>query len=278
MKLVSQVNGDGDIIESWIRHYLAIGIQEFLIILHGPASDNQILLALVERYPIAIVDRFEATFDAAEKCRRQALVLERLRGNWVMLVDSDEFVELPYDTVGETVSVMQWLKVRALAAPMLQRTTLSGAVELPEVIDDASTAFPLCVPDLYARLGSDADERKYPLFRYDADAKVHVGNHMPPMPLHRVAPPLKGVTHHYKWRPSVHARMAERIAINHPWKHQSEAYMAYLARHEWRLPVESGFQYSRAALFQRDLLRKPTTRSTIQYFMSALAAKMKVGT
>ena len=70
MKLVSQVNGDGDIIEAWLQHYLAKGVEEFLIVLHGDESDNRRLLELVGSYPISIVDRYSTEYSPQEKCDR----------------------------------------------------------------------------------------------------------------------------------------------------------------------------------------------------------------
>lgn len=275
MKLVSQVNGDGDIIEAWLRHYVALGIDEFLLVLHGPERDNEALLGLKSRFPITIVDRYETEYSPQEKRNRQNTVLDSLRGQWVMLVDSDEFVELPYSSVRETVKVMELLMTRALAAPMLQRITASGSLSCPSTITDVGATFPQCAPGLYRRLGSDAEESKYPLFRCDPDACVgDGGNHIPPFSLRSVESPLLGVTHHYKWRPILRSRLESRIASGHSFKHQSEAYLRYLIDHDWTLPVDGTFSYSRDALFERGLLRRLDLMSGLRYFAKAIRAKL----
>ena len=46
LKLFSHVNADSDLIEAWLRYYLRLGMDEFHLILHGPAQENQRLLEL----------------------------------------------------------------------------------------------------------------------------------------------------------------------------------------------------------------------------------------
>lgn len=275
MRLVSQVNGDGDIIEAWLRYYQAAGVDEFLIILHGDDSDNQRLLDLVRQYPITIVDRYTTQYSPLEKCARQNAVIRRLQGQWVLLVDSDEFVEFPCRTLSETIRWMRLLFVRALSAPMLQRTTRDGSLDSPPIVPNVDSAFPLCVPNLYHALASDATETKFPLFFCGATTAVRDGgNHASPVPMRQIPPPLRGVTHHFKWRPIVRSRLEARINSQHPWKHQSEAYLSYLLEHDWRLPVADGFQYSRQALIDRGLLVYPTAPSVARYFAKGASARL----
>lgn len=278
MRLISQVNGDGDIIEAWLRYYQAAGVEEFLIILHGEDSANERLLDLVGRYPITIVDRYRTQYSPHEKCARQNAVLRRLKSQWVIVVDSDEFVEFPCATLKDTIWWMRRLFVRALSAPMLQRTTRQGTLESPEVVHDVDAEFPMCVPGLYRALGSDATETKFPLFFSGTSAAIRDGgNHVPPVPMRQVMPPLRGVTHHFKWRPIVRSRLEARINSRHPWKHQSEAYLSYLVEHGWTLPIDAGFEYSRQALKDRGLLVTPNAGSVLRYFGRAAAARLGVG-
>ena len=36
LELVSHVNGDGDLLDSWFRYYLRLGVASFRLIVHGP--------------------------------------------------------------------------------------------------------------------------------------------------------------------------------------------------------------------------------------------------
>jgi hypothetical protein len=57
-RLVSHVNRDDDLIEAWVRHYLDLGVSSFHLIAHRGRSENALLYALRERYPIHIEDEY----------------------------------------------------------------------------------------------------------------------------------------------------------------------------------------------------------------------------
>src|ERR1039457_4113980 len=94
--LVSHINGDGDLLESWLKYYCRLGVSSFHLIVHGPQEENSRLYALKDSYPLIIEDTYEGPFDSEEKKRRLNTLLARMRGRWLVLADSDEFVEFPY--------------------------------------------------------------------------------------------------------------------------------------------------------------------------------------
>jgi hypothetical protein len=257
-RLISHVNRDDDLIEAWIRYYMRLGVSSFHLIAHGGYDQNRALYDLLDRYPITIVDQYSTEFDPYEKRDRLAWGLAKLQSGWVVLVDSDEFIELPYRSLSATVRVMEWLRADSLQAPMLQRFAWDGLD-----VDGGSRpfeAYPWCSTDLYAKLGQpQAVIDKYPLFSLTRRTWLKSGgNHYPPNGLGSRLAPMLGVTHHFKWRPGVQNRMATRADSSHPYRGESQQYIKYLGEAGWRLPTDGAFRYSRAALVQRGLLTRPT--------------------
>lgn len=257
-RLISHVNRDDDLIEAWLQHYLKLGVSSFHLIAHGGREQNQTVFDLVDRYPIEILDIYGGTFDPYEKRDRLAWGLARLERGWVVLVDSDEFLELPYRSLAATVRAMRWLNADSLQAPMLQRFAWDGVN-----VDGGSLpfdAYPWCSVDLYAKLGQpQAVIDKYPIFEIQRRTWLKSGgNHYPPNGHGSRLAPMLGVTHHFKWRPAVQNRLHERADSTHPYRGESQQYIKFLGESGWRLPTDGTFQYSRQALFARGLLRRPS--------------------
>ena len=255
--LVCHIRGDGDLLEAWLDYYVALGVTRFHFIAHGRRADNETLYRLQPRYPLAIVDAYDGVFLDVEKQRHVQAVLETLRRRWVFFVDSDEMVELPYESLAATIGVLERLGATALSAPMLQRLREDGGLETPSIIGDPFRAMPLCSPDLYAAMGvEEACTEKYPLFFNTETTTVNAGNHLRPDGRRTVLAGLSGVTHHFKWRAPVLHRLRERAESGHAYRHESAGYLAYLGRNGFRLPVGRAFRYSRGDLFRRRLLRR----------------------
>jgi len=265
MRLVSHVNNEGDILQAWFDHYIRFGITCFHLIVHGSATENSRLFELKNDYPIVIEDTYEGEFSSEEKRKRLNPVLTRLRGQWLILVDSDEFLELPYRTLANTVRILELLGANALYAPMLQRITGDGSLETSDIVCDPFVEFPLCCVDLYATMGArTASIRKFPLFRCgEFTALTDGGNHNVPNGSSTVLAELQGVTHHFKWRRTVLTRLSARINSAHTWRHESITYQDYLSRNGFRLPTADCFMYSRRELFRRGLLRRTTISSAL---------------
>jgi glycosyltransferase involved in cell wall biosynthesis len=256
MKLISHVNGDSDLIEAWMKYYMRLGVDDFHFVVHGPREENSTLYAVKDLYPITIEDSYEGSFHIEEKRKRLDSVLARCPGQWVLLADSDEFVEFPYATVQETISELEAVGANVMAAPMLQRLAADGSLETPLEILDPFRQFPLCLVDLYRRMGVKGDIFKFPLFRCTTSTRLaEGGNHHPPKGEGPRATAARGVTHHFKFRRTVSRRLDSRINSDHPWRHESAQFRQYLEDHGNRLPRESSFAYSREELFRRGLLR-----------------------
>jgi glycosyl transferase family 2 len=258
--LLSHINGDADILEAWLKYYQDLGIARFHLIVHGAAEENAQLFRVKNRYPIVIEDSYEGCFDSEEKKRRLNALLARMTGKWVMLVDSDEFVELPYRRIPKTIRMLQLSGANTLAAPMMQRLNSNGSLVDLEVGEDPFRVFPLCSPDLYIKMGvAAASIFKFPLFYCtERTSLIEGGNHSSPNGSHTVLSSLQGVTHHFKFRRSVLDRLDARIHSTHPWRHESVLYQQYLEAHSNRLPTTGSFVYSRRVLFRKGFLRKFT--------------------
>ena len=256
LRLISHINADSDLIEAWLKYYIALGIEHFHFVLHGDADDNLRLLSIKDSYPITIEDEYQGPFLGDYKKSRLDAVLARYTGQWIVLVDSDEFVEFPYRDIPETVRMLSQAGANLMAAPMLQRLTADGSLETPSVIDDPFQMFPLCSVDLYRRMGVKGDIFKYPLFF--CAAGIHLaeeGNHHPPLGCEPRASGILGVTHHFKFRRAVSQRLHKRINSAYLFRQESVGFQGYLESHSNLLPLDGSFIYSREELFRRRLLR-----------------------
>lgn len=270
LSLISHVNDDSDLLEAWLKYYLHLGVSSFHLIVHGSREENGRLYELKDSYPVIIEDTYGGPFDSEEKKRRLNSLLARMRHQWVVLVDSDEFVEFPYPKISTTVRALQLAGKSALFAPMVQHLTFDGRLDTPEVVDNPFRTFPLCSVDLYKTMGVEADIRKYPLFYCtDGTALRDGGNHN--CPANHTASSLQGVTHHFKFRRSVGQRLEHRIHSSHPWRHESIQFRSFLSQSANRLPTEGAFVCSRAELFRRGLLRRFTFRSGLRYLRRVIA-------
>jgi hypothetical protein len=233
------------------------GITAFHMVVHGSRRENARLFELMNSYPIVIEAQYQGEFTSEKKQAYINSVLSTLRGQWVLLVDSDEFVELPYRSIWVTVMILRLFEADALYAPMLQRLTTDGSIETP-VIGDPFREFPLCSVDLYRKMGVEATISKYPLFRCSDSTFLDPGAHGRPNGPSTVLSPLRGVTHHFKWKQSAWGRLETRINSSHTWRHESQGFRAYLETNEYRLPTHGAFRYSRQQLVRRGLLKRAT--------------------
>ena len=93
---LSQVSGDGEIIPAWLDYYSTLGVVAFQLIVHGSRHENAALYRAMHSYPIVVIDEYEGQFQCEEQAERLNRALDRRRGRWVIVVNSDEFVEFPY--------------------------------------------------------------------------------------------------------------------------------------------------------------------------------------
>jgi hypothetical protein len=258
MKLFSHINGDSDLIEAWLQHYLALGVDAFHVVLHGPRKENETLRRLRDAYPVLILDEYEGPMLESEKIHRLQTQVQKHAGEWVVVADSDEFLELPEKDLAETCALLEAWELRNLSAPLLQKIRPDGLLESPSRIGDPGGLFSQAAPRLCEHLGARPDLRKYPVFFVQETSRLHGGNHLPPNPGDPPHPPVRGVSHHYKWRQSLLDRL--RSPAGRFWfcaQHEYPRYQAYLAAHGHTLPLQDTFACSRQELFRRGLLRNP---------------------
>jgi hypothetical protein len=235
-----------------------VGVTSFHLIVHGTHEENAKLHTLKDLFPIVIIDSYEGEFSIDEKEKRLNMALSQMRREWVMLVDGDEFVELPYKKVSTTIRAMKLIGMNALSAPLFQRFRLDGSVRSPEIVSDPFVEFPMCSVNLYEEMGVKASSSKYPLFFCNEKARVDGGNHGMPHGLYTSASGARGVTHYFKWGKSLLKRLEARITSSHTWRQESIAYRAYLVKSGYRLPLNDAFPYWRPVLFEKELLIQPT--------------------
>lgn len=254
--LICHWRGDEDIADAFFRYYSKY-CAAFYIILHGPRQDSLALLSASEKYRIIVCDHYDEQFNEEEKVRRINCLIPQFSGQWVLVVDSDEFVEFPYSSIRSTILALEREGVSCMAAPLLQRIRLDGSIKTDGVIHDPFKEFPLCSEKLYRLMGSNGNLNKFPLFKCIAGTKVSYGNHRSPNGTRSANSIIKGVTHHFKWKSSVVNRIRYMIEIEWPWA-ESEAipYLRYLERNNYTLPLRSSFKYSRRRLFHRGLLSR----------------------
>ena len=272
LTLLAHVHDDGDILRAWLDHYLALGVSAFHLVVRGSTQDNRELLELRSSYPIVIRDAYEDRFREREKTRRLNTLLAELRGQWVLVVDTDEFLELPCASLAETIAGLERFRATCLAAPLLQRLRIDGSLASPAQLTDPFREFPLCSVDLYRAMGSTAALAKYPLLRCEETTVLRGGNHIVPNGPTSATAPFRGVSHHFKWRRWAPRRMHELIDTRHPFWEESAAYVTYLERTGFRLPLDDAFPYSREELFRRGLLRKMSWHSPMTYRLRAWGA------
>ncbi|MGH7801485.1 MAG: glycosyltransferase family 2 protein [Thermodesulfobacteriota bacterium] len=263
VNLVSHINADGDLLTAWFEYYTKLGITAFHLIVHGPHEENTRLFELIDSYPVFIKEIYQGEFTIEGKEKRINSLLSTLRGSWVLFVDSDEFLELPYRQLNTTIRKLKPLDANALYAPMLQRITSDGSLETPKTIDDPFVYFPRCSVVLNRKMGVGAADAKYPLFFCCDQTFVNEGNHYSPNGTSTTLSHIQGVTHHFKWRKPVLERLTKRAHSTHPFRRESVGHLKYLENNDYRLPTDDSFYYSRTELFRQGFLRSETARNGV---------------
>ncbi|MGF1655658.1 MAG: glycosyltransferase family 2 protein [Verrucomicrobiales bacterium] len=260
MKLLCHISGDEDLLEAWLLHYLALGVQEFHMIVHGKPEDNLLLDQLAEGYPLHFYHRYDGPMYEVVKVFWLNRALEVASSEWVLTVDSDEFLELPFKDLQSTIHQLEKWNKSFLAAPLLQRVPRDGDLSLSPVgkVSDPFEQFPLAVPDLCEQMGAKPKLSKFPLFFNGPGAKIQPGFHGPPVTNTVDDREFLGVSHHFKWRRNLLERM-NRPAIDHFYwsKQEYNIYERYLTKHQWILPASTAFVCSRDELWKRNFLKHP---------------------
>jgi len=260
MKVFCHIAGDEDLLEAWLDHYQSLGATAFYFIVHGPPSENRLLLSGLPGRPIHLVRHYEGPMWEMAKIAWLNRAIASARGEWITVVDSDEFLELPFDDFAQTIEALRRCGSLVLGAPLLQRVPPGGDLAaLPDgAIADPFSQFPLAVPDLCARMGAKPQLAKFPLFFNREDAQVTLGCHTLPVRGARQVNAFQGISHHFKWRRNLIQRMNRREIDTFYWsKQEYTIYQRYLDENRHHLPLDGAFVCDRAALWARGLLRRP---------------------
>jgi glycosyltransferase involved in cell wall biosynthesis len=265
--LISQVGfQDRDILPHWLAHYRALGVSDINLILHGGWPQRRMLAWLCRRYDVKIASEYGGQYATSKTQASLAELVHKFFGDWVLLADADEFVELPFGSLAATLRAMQAFGLSSLPSILIQRVSADGSLSAVDASTDLLSTFPCGHTLLVERMrGNIAPiwKSKYPLFFVHEGTAIRRGNHLSPDG--GVSGfGLRAVTHHYKWRARL-LSSAQSRANNHQAGNRHEMAVAaqWLAKHEGRLPVEGCFAVTRAELFRRGLLRRPT-RSDIR--------------
>jgi len=253
---------DADILPHFMRHYVSLDVGSFHFVVHG--SDG--LAERVrdcQRGAAVVVESFhDGAFEETEKCALLTEAVRRYRGEWVLVADADEFLELPFRDLSATVRALNACGQTALPASLLDRIAGDGELSPVAVDDRIEDVFPYGSELLAGRMGAKHPPRrtKFPLFLVGEATNVKPGHHTPPNDVSPFHVDCRAVVHHFKWRAASRTHLDRRTNAGGNTEERA-AYRDWLERHDSRLPTEGAFRATRQALFDRGLLRRPDRRA-----------------
>jgi glycosyltransferase involved in cell wall biosynthesis len=274
VRLVSFIGAlDSDVLPFFLAHYRRLGVSEFHVFLHGSWARDE--LATVRAADVTIAGVVDQPYSES---LRSPLVEEYARGfpgEWLIIADADEFLELPYPSLKRTVEALCCLAADELPASLLQRVSADG--RLPTLSEDASldASFPCFDFRLTERMNLREPiwKSKYPLVRVGDQFRLVRGNHLPHSGRATAHLPIRGVVHHFKWRDRLLRSVEEKRGAGSN-QHDVDAYKQWLEENDSRLPSEGLQPYTRARLFDLGYLIKP---DRIQVRRLAAARKVAEG-
>src|SRR5688500_3682895 len=106
--------------------------------------------------------------------------MARFRGEWMVIADADEFLEVPYRSLAKTIRALLCLGLDELPATLLQRAAADG--RLASLAEGRATGelFP-CYDYLLAErmdLPHPIWKSKYPLVRVGDEFRLSRGHHL----------------------------------------------------------------------------------------------------
>jgi len=269
-------SNDADIVRPLIQHYRTLGIDRFQFLLRGPWADED--LRVLKENGVEICERTHEPYSD----RRKRELLQRhifaAQGEWIVLVDADEFLELPCATIAETVRYLDFLGAEDLPAVLLQRVAEGGQLVPLGDATDLNGLFPYFDYGLCERMGiaNSIWKGKYPLARVGPKFRTTRGNHLPHLERAAALAPIRGVLHHFKWRDRLPSAIGQKRGEDSN-SSEMKAYGSWLESHGGRVPVEGLEVYSRAALFERGYLVLPERRSLKQLAALRQAREVRLG-
>jgi len=256
-------HNDADILPFFLAHYRKLGVSRFLLALHGPWPEA-VLDGLTSNKDVAIWDLLGGIYDDAHRRSILNLMAEGEYGRWVLVVDVDEFLELPLQTLPRMIDALELMGEAAMPAFLLQRVTVDGSLPPLDPILPIESQFPHGYFGLCEAMQTERPvwKTKYPLAKVTSDFKIDRGNHWPSVKGAQAHLPIRGVVHHYKWRAALKSALD---LTRGPSSNRDEmaSYRHWLNTHGDRLPVAKARLVSRDDLFARGLMVKPTRRQLL---------------
>ena len=251
---------DRDVLPLFLAHYRRLGIRGFLFALHGDWPEAT-LDWLTRQDDVAIWDLLGDRYEDSYRRSILDLMAERHSGDWVVLADADEFLELPLASLAKTIAALAVLGLDCLPAYLLQRMSRDGRLPVLEPERSLDQQFPDCNFGLCEDMGvkSPAWKTKYPLAKVTENFAIDRGSHWPPNPMSLAHAPIRGIVHHLKWRAAlVEALEIERGETSNTYEMSS--YRQWLDIHDGKLPTANARPCSREALIACGLLVRPNRR------------------
>ena len=257
---------DVDILPHWLSYYRGLGVRRTHLILHGrsDAERGNLRSSLAHDESVTIEEEFDGPFSEAEKVARLTSAVQRRRGEWVLLADADEFLELPYISLARTINALRLLGADSLHSVLVQRLARDGSLSALGPEDEPSTVFPLASVMLAEHMGTSPAKSKFPLFFVGENTVVRSGHHHPPSEQPTNHQPVQGVVHHFKWRAPLLETLAVRSDNDDANGPEMRAYLTWLNRNEFKLPLNGAFLSDRETLKSTGLLRTPDRRQLRQ--------------
>lgn len=190
-----------DLLPHFVRWYQRLGLDRFLLVMHGSWSPES--LATIASLPgVECVRQVEGSFCTVLSCAELTAIALRHVGEWTVVVDADEFLEMPVPTLREMVAVLEAAGVDERYASLLQRMAADGSLPEMGADSDRDALFPMMQPGLTEHMGMHPPtwKSKYPFARIGPDFVYQRCNHLQGNSRSLAHVPVRAVLHHFKWR------------------------------------------------------------------------------
>ena len=178
-------------------------------------------------------------FDVVMKSSALEAYANGLHGEWLVIVDADEFLELPYSSLGKTIEALGRMGLDELPALLLQRAAADGSLPALSGRVPLDALFPCYDYRLADRMNVTYPiwKNKYPLVRLGPQFRLSRGHHLPSAGRPSAHIPVRGVLHHFKWRDRL-LRSMSRVRGEASNQREQDAYRCGSRSMIFRLPTD----------------------------------------
>jgi len=232
--VITVVGGVGvNILPQTLRHYRALGVESFFVIIHLHAIDRP-FVARVRAMAAACGVAIESIVIDRDANRVQRLAKQRIMqarpDEWFLPIDADEFQTYPAGLMA-TLADCDRQGYDHVCGALVDRVSGDGTLAPLRPQDSVWTQYPLGGYVTYPLLGGDL--RKVVALK--GRVTMGVGNHVAysstGCPLSRHVVPV----HHFKWvgtlLPYLRKRCEDYRRLNKPWWIESDRCVRYFERH-----------------------------------------------